>query len=112
LNKTGFDCDDARMYVELKNALYFVLLITNFNSKKLFALAAQKFVADIATDAFQFNQIKQSSRTTSKSNKVKYHFYCIIWCSLLTYFFFFFYTGKENSINHGRFIIRLNRIWG
>ncbi|CEP18230.1 hypothetical protein [Parasitella parasitica] len=52
LNKTGFDCDDARI-------------------KKLFALAAQKFVADIATDAFQFNQVKQSSRATSKSNKEK-----------------------------------------
>lgn len=43
------------------------------HSKKLFALAAQKFVADIATDAFQFNQVKQSSRATSKSNKVNKH---------------------------------------
>ncbi|KAI8646868.1 transcription initiation factor IID TAF10 subunit [Parasitella parasitica] len=52
LDKTGFDCDDARI-------------------KKLFALAAQKFVADIATDAFQINQVKQPSRAASKSNKEK-----------------------------------------
>ncbi|KAG2197213.1 transcription initiation factor TFIID 23-30kDa subunit-domain-containing protein [Mucor mucedo] len=53
LNKTGFDCDDARI-------------------KKLFALAAQKFIADIATDAFQYNKVKQSSaRTTTKANKEK-----------------------------------------
>ncbi|KAI8982027.1 transcription initiation factor IID, TAF10 subunit [Mycotypha africana] len=51
LNKTGFDCDDAKI-------------------KKLFALAAQKFVADIATDAFQYNKVRQAgSRSASKSNK-------------------------------------------
>ncbi|KAI8076638.1 transcription initiation factor TFIID 23-30kDa subunit-domain-containing protein [Gilbertella persicaria] len=53
LNRTGFECDDARI-------------------KKLFAMAAQKFVADIATDAFQFNKVKQSgSRNTSKSKDKK-----------------------------------------
>ncbi|KAG2231738.1 hypothetical protein INT48_007458 [Thamnidium elegans] len=53
LNKTGFDCDDVRI-------------------KKLFALAAQKFVADIATDAFQYNKVKQSStRPTNKASKEK-----------------------------------------
>lgn len=43
-------------------------------SKKLFALAAQKFIADVATDAFQFNKVRQSSsstRTTTKANKEK-----------------------------------------
>lgn len=53
LNKTGFDCDDARI-------------------KKLFALAAQKFIADIATDAFQYNKTRQSgNRNTSKPGKEK-----------------------------------------
>ncbi|KAI8876319.1 transcription initiation factor IID, TAF10 subunit [Backusella circina FSU 941] len=51
LNRTGFDCDDPRI-------------------KKLFALVAQKFVADIATDAYQYNQVKQSgSRATGKNTK-------------------------------------------
>ncbi|KAI8981553.1 transcription initiation factor IID TAF10 subunit, partial [Pilobolus umbonatus] len=53
LNKTGFDCDDARI-------------------KKLFALAAQKFIADIATDAFQYNKTRQSgNRAASKPGKDK-----------------------------------------
>ncbi|OZJ05716.1 hypothetical protein BZG36_01424 [Bifiguratus adelaidae] len=40
LSKTGFECDDVRI-------------------KRLLALAAQKFVADIATDAYQFCKIRQ-----------------------------------------------------
>lgn len=44
---------------------------TEIYSKKLFALAAQKFIADIATDAFQYNKVKQSSaRPTNKASKV------------------------------------------
>ncbi|KAI9485779.1 MAG: transcription initiation factor IID TAF10 subunit [Benjaminiella poitrasii] len=41
LNKSGFDCDDVRI-------------------KRLLALATQKFVSDIATDAFQFCKVRQS----------------------------------------------------
>ncbi|CAO3622068.1 unnamed protein product [Mucor hiemalis] len=54
LNKTGFDCDNPQI-------------------KKLFALAAQKFIANVATDAFQFNKVRQSNstRTTTKANKEK-----------------------------------------
>lgn len=51
LNKTGFDCDDPRI-------------------KKLFALAAQKFIADVATDAYQFNKVRQSSSKANKEKKV------------------------------------------
>ncbi|KAI7899047.1 transcription initiation factor TFIID 23-30kDa subunit-domain-containing protein [Cokeromyces recurvatus] len=54
LNKTGCECDDARV-------------------KKLYALAAQKLIADLATDALQFNKLKQgtSRSNTSKSAKEK-----------------------------------------
>ncbi|KAI8088754.1 transcription initiation factor TFIID 23-30kDa subunit-domain-containing protein [Halteromyces radiatus] len=41
LSRAGFDCDDVRV-------------------KRLLALAAQKFVADIATDAFQYCKVRQS----------------------------------------------------
>ncbi|KAI9488151.1 transcription initiation factor TFIID 23-30kDa subunit-domain-containing protein [Zychaea mexicana] len=48
LSRTGFDCDDVRI-------------------KRLLALAAQKFVADIATDAFQYCKVRQSgNRKTGK----------------------------------------------
>ncbi|KAL9541026.1 hypothetical protein MBANPS3_009357 [Mucor bainieri] len=51
LNKSGFDCDDVRI-------------------KRLLALATQKFVADIATDAFQFCKVRQSgSRKSGKERK-------------------------------------------
>ncbi|KAI8069649.1 transcription initiation factor TFIID 23-30kDa subunit-domain-containing protein [Gongronella butleri] len=41
LNRAGFECDDARV-------------------KRLLALAAQKYIADIATDAFQYCKVRQS----------------------------------------------------
>ncbi|CAO0790001.1 unnamed protein product [Mucor circinelloides] len=51
LNKSGFDCDDIRI-------------------KRLLALATQKFVADIATDAFQFCKVRQSgNRKSGKDRK-------------------------------------------
>ncbi|OAD06275.1 hypothetical protein MUCCIDRAFT_138619 [Mucor lusitanicus CBS 277.49] len=51
LNKSGFDCDDVRI-------------------KRLLALATQKFVADIATDAFQFCKVRQSgNRKSGKERK-------------------------------------------
>ncbi|KAI9015857.1 transcription initiation factor IID TAF10 subunit [Phycomyces nitens] len=51
LSRTGFDCDDVRI-------------------KRLLALAAQKFVADIATDAFQYCKVRQSgNRRTGKERK-------------------------------------------
>ncbi|KAF9919606.1 Transcription initiation factor TFIID subunit 10 [Linnemannia zychae] len=43
LSRTGFDCDDVRI-------------------KRLLALAAQKFVSDIATDAFQYCKVRQQSQ--------------------------------------------------
>lgn len=40
------------------------------NSKRLLALATQKFIADIATDAFQHCKVRQSgNRKTGKVNK-------------------------------------------
>lgn len=40
-----------------------------FFSKRLLALATQKFVADIATDAFQYSKVRQSGNR--KSGKVQ-----------------------------------------
>ncbi|KAI9267468.1 transcription initiation factor TFIID 23-30kDa subunit-domain-containing protein [Sporodiniella umbellata] len=51
LNKSGFDCDDVRF-------------------KRLLALATQKFIADVATDAFQHCKVRQSgNRKTGKERK-------------------------------------------
>ncbi|KAK4511093.1 uncharacterized protein ATC70_012304 [Mucor velutinosus] len=51
LSKSGFDCDDVRI-------------------KRLLALATQKFVADIATDSFQFCKVRQSgNRKSGKERK-------------------------------------------
>ncbi|KAI7858578.1 transcription initiation factor TFIID 23-30kDa subunit-domain-containing protein [Circinella umbellata] len=51
LSRTGFDCEDVRI-------------------KRLLALATQKFVADIATDAFQYCKVRQSgNRKTGKDRK-------------------------------------------
>ncbi|RUO95422.1 transcription initiation factor TFIID 23-30kDa subunit-domain-containing protein [Jimgerdemannia flammicorona] len=50
LSRTGFDCDDLRI-------------------KRLLALAAQKFIADIATDAYQYCKIRQQGN--KKPGKVQ-----------------------------------------
>ncbi|KAG2194880.1 transcription initiation factor TFIID 23-30kDa subunit-domain-containing protein [Mucor mucedo] len=51
LSKSGFDCNDVRI-------------------KRLLALATQKFVADIATDAFQYSKVRQSgNRKSGKDRK-------------------------------------------
>ncbi|KAI8387047.1 transcription initiation factor TFIID 23-30kDa subunit-domain-containing protein [Blakeslea trispora] len=51
LSKSGFDCNDVRI-------------------KRLLALATQKFVADIATDAFQYCKVRQSgNRKSGKERK-------------------------------------------
>ncbi|KAI8378188.1 transcription initiation factor TFIID 23-30kDa subunit-domain-containing protein [Choanephora cucurbitarum] len=51
LSKSGFNCDDVRI-------------------KRLLALATQKFVADIATDAFQYCKVRQSgNRKSGKERK-------------------------------------------
>ncbi|KAI1309324.1 Transcription initiation factor TFIID subunit 10 [Mortierella claussenii] len=52
LSRTGFDCDDVRI-------------------KRLLALAAQKFVSDIATDAFQYCKVRQQSQKRTASGKEK-----------------------------------------
>ncbi|KAK3840992.1 MAG: transcription initiation factor TFIID 23-30kDa subunit-domain-containing protein, partial [Linnemannia gamsii] len=52
LNRTGFDCDDVRI-------------------KRLLALAAQKFVSDIATDAFQYCKVRQQSQKRPAPGKEK-----------------------------------------
>eukprot|EP00026_Physarum_polycephalum_P020138 Phypoly_transcript_22529.p1 GENE.Phypoly_transcript_22529~~Phypoly_transcript_22529.p1 ORF type:complete len:154 (+),score=27.33 Phypoly_transcript_22529:117-578(+) len=52
LNRTGFVCTDIKM-------------------KRLIALAAQKFISDIATDALQYCKIRQQSASRDKSKARK-----------------------------------------
>ncbi|KAG2185585.1 hypothetical protein INT44_002378 [Umbelopsis vinacea] len=52
LSRTGFDCDDVRI-------------------KRLLALAAQKFITDIATDAFQFCKIRQQGNRSKQGKDRK-----------------------------------------
>ncbi|ORZ15407.1 transcription initiation factor TFIID 23-30kDa subunit-domain-containing protein [Lobosporangium transversale] len=52
LSRTGFDCDDVRI-------------------KRLLALAAQKFISDIATDAFQYCKVRQQSQKRAAPGKEK-----------------------------------------
>ncbi|KAG0218464.1 Transcription initiation factor TFIID subunit 10 [Mortierella sp. GBA43] len=52
LSRTGFDCDDIRI-------------------KRLLALAAQKFISDIATDAFQYCKVRQQSQKRAAPGKEK-----------------------------------------
>ncbi|KAJ2349772.1 hypothetical protein GGF43_004368 [Coemansia sp. RSA 2618] len=49
LAQAGFECNDVRI-------------------KRLLALATQKFISDVATDAFQYNRIRQQA-----SKEKKYH---------------------------------------
>ena len=49
----------------LNNVFFFFnfnLRVKNFQRMRLMSLAAQKFVADIATDAFQYCKIRQQSK--------------------------------------------------
>ncbi|TPX34217.1 hypothetical protein SmJEL517_g03128 [Synchytrium microbalum] len=48
LARAGFESEDVRL-------------------KRLLALASQKFIADIATDALQWSKIRQQQQTTSKA---------------------------------------------
>ncbi|KAL1919689.1 uncharacterized protein VTP21DRAFT_1620 [Calcarisporiella thermophila] len=50
LGRAGFDCDDVRI-------------------KRLLALAAQKFIADIATDAYQHSKIRAQSSKERRYGK-------------------------------------------
>ncbi|ORY03624.1 transcription initiation factor IID, TAF10 subunit [Basidiobolus meristosporus CBS 931.73] len=50
LGRTGFDCDDIRV-------------------KRLLALAAQKFIADIATDAFQYCKIRTARKYCEEARR-------------------------------------------
>ncbi|KAJ3201994.1 Transcription initiation factor TFIID subunit 12 [Entophlyctis luteolus] len=52
LAKAGFECSDVRV-------------------KRLLALATQKFIADIAQDAFHYSKIRQQSTTKDKKASVK-----------------------------------------
>ncbi|KAJ1889514.1 hypothetical protein LPJ66_007992 [Kickxella alabastrina] len=49
LAQAGFECTDVRI-------------------KRLLALATQKFISDVATDAFQYNRIRQQASKEKKFN--------------------------------------------
>ncbi|KAJ2909325.1 hypothetical protein GGI21_001996 [Coemansia aciculifera] len=50
LAQAGFECSDVRI-------------------KRLLALATQKFISDVATDAFQYNRIRQQASKDKKYHK-------------------------------------------
>eukprot|EP01112_Ceratiomyxa_fruticulosa_P010531 TRINITY_DN2792_c0_g4_i1.p1 TRINITY_DN2792_c0_g4~~TRINITY_DN2792_c0_g4_i1.p1 ORF type:complete len:135 (+),score=36.78 TRINITY_DN2792_c0_g4_i1:66-470(+) len=50
LNRTGFNCDDIRV-------------------KRMVALAAQKFISDIANDALQYCKMRQSQQKSHSKEK-------------------------------------------
>ncbi|KAG0256585.1 Transcription initiation factor TFIID subunit 10 [Actinomortierella ambigua] len=52
LSRTGFECEDVRI-------------------KRLLALAAQKFISDIATDAFQYCKVRQQSQKRAPGKEKK-----------------------------------------
>ncbi|ORX60708.1 putative TAF10-TFIID and SAGA subunit [Hesseltinella vesiculosa] len=52
LNRAGFDCDDVRV-------------------KRVLALAAQKYIADIATDAYQYCKVRQSGNRSKVGKERK-----------------------------------------
>jgi transcription initiation factor TFIID subunit 10 len=60
LQRVGFECDDVRLYV---NSISIYLVRTDSFScrKRLLALAAQKFVSDIAADAYQHARIRTNA---------------------------------------------------
>lgn len=96
---------------------YFVADVIVFHlSKRLLALAAQKFVSDIATDAFQYCKVRQQSqkRAPGKVKKWRGEVYCWVLSfsffklSILTRIFVQSSvalvkpnTGKEDSADYG-----------
>ena len=48
-----------------------IISIDWFCSKKLLALLAQKFISDVATDALQYNRIKQQNAQLKDKRKDK-----------------------------------------
>ncbi|KAG5637745.1 hypothetical protein H0H81_003383 [Sphagnurus paluster] len=58
LQRVGFECEDVRLYVH--NALTISPFLT-LHRKRLLSLAAQKFVSDIAADAYQHARIRTNA---------------------------------------------------
>jgi len=76
--------------------------------KRLLALAAQKFITDIATDAFQFCKIRQQGNR-SKQGKVRIAVIGIVLLVKVSNVYFF--IGSQNGFDYGGSVGSLGRIW-
>lgn len=62
LQRVGFECEDVRLYVihdSHRRSSHLTLAVPN--RKRLLSLAAQKFVSDIAADAYQHARIRTNA---------------------------------------------------
>lgn len=68
LQKSGFETDDVRVYVELGQLIWLSQLAHSLiNSKRMLALAAQRFVSSISTDAFQYARARTNAGPGSRA---------------------------------------------
>ena len=61
LQRVGFDCEDVRLCVDSSIAHYMHAHARFVSRKRLLSLAAQKFVSDIASDAYQHARIRTNA---------------------------------------------------
>ena len=80
------------------------LVLTVVPRKRLLALASQKFIADVATDALQWSKIRQQQPTRRVKTNAKVcearlisRAYSVLTGSVRVN------VGSENSLDHGRF---------
>lgn len=62
LQRVGFECEDVRLYVipeSYRRSTHLILAAPT--RKRLLSLAAQKFVSDIAADAYQHARIRTNA---------------------------------------------------